>query len=100
MRSSRLWSISVGLAGIHDCGMALYHLVLPYHWGWRQGLDSVAASLVWALFALNFSWVSCFFSSGAWCSMLPCLGRWREHSRGVRFSPWGCSGRFTEATPG
>lgn len=56
MRSTRLWSVSLGLAGLHDCSLALYHFVLPYHWGWRQGLDGVPDTLVWALFALNFSW--------------------------------------------
>ena len=44
------------VAGILSCSLALYHLVLPYHMGWRRGLDGVPDSLVWALFALNFSW--------------------------------------------
>ena len=52
----RLWSVSLSLAGIIGGGMGLYHFVLPYHMGWRGGLDGVADSLVWALFALNFSW--------------------------------------------
>jgi hypothetical protein len=56
MRSPRLWLVLLVVAGIHDCGMALYHLVLPYHMSWREGLEGVADSLVWALFALNFSW--------------------------------------------
>lgn len=56
MRSSRLWWVSLGLAGVLDCGMALYHFVLPYHMAWQRGLEGVADSLVWALFALNFSW--------------------------------------------
>ena len=56
MRSPRLWVVLLALAGIHDCGIALYHLVLPYHMSWRQGLEGVADSLVWALFALDFSW--------------------------------------------
>ena len=55
-RSPRLWIVSLVLAGIHDCGLGLYHLVLPYHMSWRRGLGGVADSLVWALFALDFSW--------------------------------------------
>lgn len=55
-RSSRWWSVSLGLAGIKGGGMALYHFVLPYHMNWGQGLVGVADSLVWALYALNFSW--------------------------------------------
>lgn len=55
-RSSRWWSVSLGLAGINGCGMALYHFVLPSHMNWRQGLVGVADSLVWAVYALNFSW--------------------------------------------
>jgi hypothetical protein len=31
-------------------------MVLPYHMGWRRGLEGVAGSLAWALYALNFSW--------------------------------------------
>src|SRR5262245_37528060 len=56
MRSSRPWSLLLGVAGALDCSMALYHLVLPYQMGWRQGLGGVPDSLVWALFALNYSW--------------------------------------------
>ena len=50
------WRIPLLIAGIHDCGLAAYHFFLPYHWQWRRGLGDVADSLVWALFALNFSW--------------------------------------------
>jgi hypothetical protein len=32
---------------------------------WRSGLDNVADSLVWALFALNFSWSLLVFLAGA-----------------------------------
>lgn len=56
MRPSRLWFVSLGFAGGIGGSMALYHFVLPYHMGWRRGLDGVADSIVWALFALNFSW--------------------------------------------
>lgn len=56
MQSSRLWAVPFGFAGVLDCGMAFYHFVLPYHMGWRQGLGGVPDSIVWALFALNFSW--------------------------------------------
>ena len=64
MRSSRLWSVSLGVAGVLDCSLALYHTVLPYHMGWRQGLGGVPDSIVWALFALNFSWSVLVFLAG------------------------------------
>jgi len=54
--SSRLWSVSLTIAGITGGGMALYHFVLPYHMGWRSGLVGTPDSIVWAVFALNFSW--------------------------------------------
>ena len=56
MRSARPWLISLGLAGINDCGMALYHFFLPTHMGWAKWLHEVPSSIVWALYALNFSW--------------------------------------------
>jgi hypothetical protein len=65
MRSPRLWLVLLLLAGIHDCGIALYHLVLPYQMSWRQGLEGVADSLVWALFALDFSWSVLVFLVGS-----------------------------------
>ena len=64
MRSRRLWFVSLGLAGTLDCGIALYHFMLPYHMDWRRGLEGVADSLVWALFALNFSWSLLVFLAG------------------------------------
>lgn len=64
MTSSRLWSVSLGLAGVLDCGMALYHSVLPYHMRWREGLGGAPDSIVWALFALNFSWSVLVFLAG------------------------------------
>ena len=64
MQSSRLWSVFLVLAGVLGCSLALYHFVLPYHMGWRQGLGGVPDSLVWALFALNFSWSVLVFLAG------------------------------------
>ncbi len=64
MRSARLWFVLLCLAGVHDCGMAAYHLVLPWHMGWRQGVGDAAHSLVWALFALNYSWSVLLFLTG------------------------------------
>jgi len=62
--SSRLWSVCLSLGGIIGGGMGLYHFMLPYHMGWRGGLVGVADSLVWALFALNFSWSLLVLLSG------------------------------------
>lgn len=53
---SRLWSWSLSIAGFTGGSMALYHFVLPYHMGWRDGLVGTPDSIVWAVFALNFSW--------------------------------------------
>jgi len=64
MRSSKRWSICLVLAGTLGCSMALYHSVLPYHMQWRQGLGGVPDSIVWALFALNFSWSVLVFLAG------------------------------------
>lgn len=64
VQSSRLWSVSLVLAGVLGCSLALYHFVLPYQMGWRQGLGGVPDSLVWALFALNFSWSVLVFLAG------------------------------------
>jgi hypothetical protein len=64
MRSPKAWSVVLGLAGIQDCGLALYHFILPYQMGWQRGLAGVADSLVWALYALNFSWSLLVFLVG------------------------------------
>jgi hypothetical protein len=63
-RSTKWWSIPLIVAGFHSCLLASYHLVLPFHMGWRRGLDGVADPLVWALFALNFSWSMLTFLTG------------------------------------
>lgn len=55
-RSWVFWRVSLGLAGVLECGIALYHAVLPYHMKWSLGFNGVPDSLVWAVFALNFSW--------------------------------------------
>ena len=56
MRSSKPWFVMLLLAGIHDCAIASYHFVLPFQFGWERGLHGVPASIVWSLYALNFSW--------------------------------------------
>jgi hypothetical protein len=64
MQSSRLWTVCLGIAGFLGCSIALYHSVMPYQMGWRQGLGEVPDSIVWALFALNFSWSLLVFLAG------------------------------------
>jgi len=58
MKAHKLWFVALGLAGVLECGMALYHFVLPYHMGWAQGhgVENLPDSMAWALYALNFSW--------------------------------------------
>jgi hypothetical protein len=63
-RSLVFWRLSLGLAGVLECGIALYHAVLPYHMKWSQGFGGVPDSLVWAVFALNFSWSVIVFLAG------------------------------------
>jgi hypothetical protein len=62
--AQRLWSVSLGVAGFLDCSIGLYHSILPYQMQWRSGLTGVPDSLVWALFALNFSWSVLMFLVG------------------------------------
>ena len=63
-RSLVFWRLSLGLAGVLECGIALYHAALPYHMNWSQGLEGVPDSLAWAVFALNFSWSVVIFLAG------------------------------------
>ena len=63
-RSLVFWRLSLGLAGVLECGIALYHAMLPYHMKWSQGFEGVPGSLVWAVFALNFSWSLIVFLAG------------------------------------
>jgi len=65
VQSSKSWPLCLYLAGVLDCGMGLYHSILPYQMGWRQGLGGVPDSIVWALFALNFSWSLLVFLAGS-----------------------------------
>jgi hypothetical protein len=62
---SKTWRVPLLVAALHDCGLAAYHFILPYHMEWRRGLDNVPDTLVWALFALNFSWSLLLFLAGA-----------------------------------
>lgn len=56
MRSSKMWVVLLGLAGLQGCAMALAHFVLQYEWHQWQALQDLPNRLVWTLFALNFSW--------------------------------------------
>jgi hypothetical protein len=64
VRSPKFLRLSLGSAGVLECGIALYHAVLPYHMKWSQGFERVPDSLVWAVFALNFSWSVIVFLAG------------------------------------
>lgn len=63
-RSPVFWRLSLGSAGVLESGIALYHAVLPYHMEWARGLGGIPDSLVWAIFALNFSWSVVVFLAG------------------------------------
>jgi hypothetical protein len=103
MRSPRLWIVLLVLAGIHDCGIALYHLVLPYQMSWRRGLEGVADSLVWALFALNFSWSMLVLLVGSLVLYAAKLGPpGRSFVRRAVFTVglfWGIHGTYTWLNP-
>ena len=55
MRNRTLWVITLTMAGVLECTMALAHFGLQYEW---SGFDfgALPAQLAWALLALNFSW--------------------------------------------
>ncbi len=73
-QSPRLWFVTLLIAAIDDCGLALYHFMLPYQFGWSNALKGVADTLVWALFALNFSWSVLVFLMGVLVLYLARLG--------------------------
>lgn len=81
-RSVTIWRASLGLAGLLECGIALYHAVLPYHMEWTRGLGKVPDSLVWAIFALNFSWSVVVFLAG--CLVIYAAGLGPEAGRFAR----------------
>jgi hypothetical protein len=62
-RSQRAWTVSLGAAGILDCGMAGYHFFLPAHMGWAGHFHG-APAIEWALYTLNFSWSLIVLLSG------------------------------------
>jgi hypothetical protein len=55
MRSTKSWTWALTTAGLLQIGMAIAHFGLQYEW---LGVDggSLPRQLLWALFALNFSW--------------------------------------------
>ncbi|HVS31486.1 MAG TPA: hypothetical protein VMS98_08520 [Thermoanaerobaculia bacterium] len=97
------WRIPLLLAGLHDCGLAAYHFFLPYHMQWRRGLDGVADSLVWALFALNFSWSLLLLLAGALIVYASGLGvRGGKFARLTVFTVglfWAIHGLYTWVNP-
>ena len=103
MQSSRLWSVSLVIAGGLSCSMALYHSVLPYQMGWRQGLGGVPDSIVWALFALNFSWSLLVVLAGSLVIFAARLGpRAGTYARSAVFAVglfWAIHGAYTWLHP-
>ena len=56
MRTSKVWVIGLGLAGILECGMAMAHFGLQWEWRDVSDFGGLPNQLQWALFTLNFSW--------------------------------------------
>ena len=102
-RSLTFWRLSLGLAGLLECGIALYHAVLPYHMQWARGLGDVPDSLVWAIFALNFSWSVVVFLAG--CLIIyaaglgPAAGRFARRTVFVVGLFWLIHGLYTWLNP-
>ena len=103
IRSFTFWRLSLGLAGALECGIALYHAVLPYHLEWARGLGGVPDSLVWAIFALNFSWSVLVFLVG--CIIIyaaglgPAAGRFAKRTVFVVGLFWLIHGLYTWLNP-
>ncbi|MBF8283897.1 MAG: hypothetical protein HW378_2812 [Anaerolineales bacterium] len=97
------WRLSLGLAGILECGIALYHAALPYHMEWARGLGGVPDSLVWAVFALNFSWSVVVFLAGCLilyaASLGPAAGRFAKRTVFVVGLFWLIHGLYTWLNP-
>lgn len=74
MKGSKRWPVLLGIAGVLECSMGLYHSVLPFQMGWRSALGGVPDSIVWALFALNFSWSLAIFLAGCFVIYAARLG--------------------------
>jgi hypothetical protein len=102
-RSSTFWRLSLGLGGVLECGIALYHAMLPYHMEWSRGLGGIPDSLVWAIFALNFSWSVVVFLAG--CLVLyaaglgPAAGRFAKVTIFVVGLFWLIHGLYTWLNP-
>ena len=103
MPRSRVWSVSLGFAGVLTCGMGLYHFVLPTHMGWRQWLGGVPDTIVWALFALNFSWSLLVFLAGSLvihaARLGPGAGAFARRTVFVVGLFWGIHGAYTWISP-
>src|SRR5687767_2605804 len=101
-RGSKSWKILLLIAGIHDCLLAAYHFFLPTHMQWNRGLDGVAGSLVWALYALNFSWSLLAFLTGALVIYAALLGPTGTFMRRTIFTVglfWAIHGAYTWLHP-
>src|SRR6266487_1517056 len=97
------WRLALGIAGVLECSIALYHAVLPYHMQWARGLGGVPDSLVWAIFALNFSWSVVVFLSGCliiYAAFLgPAAGRFAKRTVFVMGLFWLIHGLYTWQNP-
>jgi hypothetical protein len=101
-RNRKWWSVPLAIAGLHSCALAAYHFVLPFHMRWRSGLDGVPDSIVWALFALNFSWSLLVFLTGALVLRAAVLGPAHGFVKSTVFTIglfWALHGAYTWANP-
>lgn len=77
---TRLWTWPLTASGLLQCGMMAAHIGLQYEW---RGVDpgGFPPQLVWALFALNFSWT---FLMGGVGALMIYTARLHPHAALVR----------------
>jgi hypothetical protein len=64
MSSRRSTDVTLVVAGLLTCGMALYHFALPFTFRWGDAISGVPPALGWALFMLNASFSYLLLAGG------------------------------------
>src|SRR5437868_9342564 len=102
MRKASMWFISLLVAGILECGMAVAHFGLQWEWSAVRDFGSLPPQLVWALFALNFSWGVLLLAVGGlvlYASMLESRDSFVRHSMFVIGAFWALHGAYVALLP-
>ncbi len=56
MKSHKVWTACLLIAGLNCLAMAIVHFALPFMFDWSEKLASVHPIFPWALDIINFSW--------------------------------------------